>query len=200
MKYDLAWLESLGLDTQTGISYTGRFDKYLSAVYRFFINYEKNKSKLEKYYAVQDKENFLITVHALKSNAKMIGAMGLSSQFEKMEAASNKDNVDYIKENLPILMEEYKELVKALAPMEKDGVVKAVDEISAEEAQKVGSDLLEALDDFDDELSKELIQKLAGYPFRVTQRERLKAAMEYIDDFLYDEAAAVIKAILPTIE
>lgn len=139
----MAWLESLGLDTQTGISYTGRFDKYMSAVYRFFINYEKNKSKIEKYYAVQDKENFLITVHALKSNTKMIGAMGLSCQFEKMEAASNNDNVDYIKENLPILMDEYKELVKALAPMEKDGVVKAVDEISAEEAQKIGVDLLE---------------------------------------------------------
>lgn len=196
----MAWLESLGLDTQTGISYTGRFDKYMSAVYRFFINYEKNRAKIEKYYGAQDKENFLITVHALKSNAKMIGAMELSSQFEKMEAASNNDDGDYIRGNLPGLMEGYEGLVKKLAPMERAGAVKAVDEISAEEAQKVGDELLEALEDFDDELSKELIQRLAGYPFRITQQERLKAAREYVDDFLYDEAAAVIKGILPTIE
>ncbi|WP_297967074.1 hypothetical protein, partial [uncultured Anaerovibrio sp.] len=98
------------------------------------------------------------------------------------------------------LMEGYEGLVKKLAPMEKAGAVKAVGEISAEEAQKVGDELLEALEDFDDELSKELIQRLAGYPFRITQQERLKAAREYVDDFLYDEAAAVIKGILPTIE
>ncbi len=200
MEYDLAWLESMGLDTQTGINYTGRFDKYLSAVYRFFSNYGKNKAKVEKYYGVQDYENFMIAVHALKSNAKMIGAIELGQHFEGLEMAAKNHEVDYVKNNLDAVMKEYEDLVNKIAPLGQTGVVLAADEITAEEAKRVSEELLAALDDFDDELSKELVQKLAGYPFRVTQREKLKIAQEYIEDFLYDDAAAIIREIIPSIE
>ena len=57
-----------------------------------------------------------------------------------------------------------------------------------------------ASDDFDDDLSKQLATKLAGYPFRMTQADKLKEAIAYIDDFMYDEAAQLIREIGQTIE
>ena len=58
----------------------------------------------------------------------------------------------------------------------------------------------QALDDFDDELSLELAKKLLGYPFRITQRDKLNEAIALIEDFMYDEAADIIRDIEPTIE
>ena len=54
-------------------------------------------------------------------------------------------------------------------------------------------------DDFDDDEAKMLAKKLTGYPFRLTQAERLKEAIGYIEDFIYDESAQIIKEIIPSI-
>ena len=45
-----------------------------------------------------------------------------------------------------------------------------------------------------------LAEKLSGYPFRITQKEKLKTAMAYIEDFMYDEAADLIREIYSEIE
>ena len=79
-------------------------------------------------------------------------------------------------------------------------LVNARDSISGEQAVKIADQLLEALDEFDDDLSKELIVKLGGYPFRTTQKESLNKAKELVEDFMYDDAADMVKEIIPTIE
>ena len=73
-------------------------------------------------------------------------------------------------------------------------------ELSADEAKKTAEALLNALDDFDDELSLELAGKLSNYPFRITQKQRLREATDNIQDFLYDEAAELIREIVPSID
>ena len=142
----------------------------------------------------------MITVHALKSNSKMIGAGPLSIEFEKLENAAREGNTAVIVSNTPSTLMSYKELVEKLSPIMNMGDVKPADEISAEEAKKTAEALFAALDDFDDDLSKSLAKKLSGYPFRLTQADRLKEAIAFIDDFMYDEAAAIVKEIYPTIE
>ena len=200
MRTDISWIAESGLDTATGISYTGGEDKYISAVQRFFKNYEKNRSKVEEYHASNDLENYMITVHALKSNAKMIGASSLSQTFEKLETAAGGGDTQIIDELTPVVLKDYAELIEKLRPIGEIGDVRAADEISAETATETVAKLLEALDDFDDELAKKLAIKLSGYPFRMTQAGRLKEAIGFIEDFMYDEAADIIKEIAPTIE
>ncbi|MBO4903466.1 MAG: Hpt domain-containing protein [Lachnospiraceae bacterium] len=200
MEIDLNWLNDVGLDTQTGISYTGNDRKYLSAVQRFFKNYEKNKAKVEESFAAKDYENYMITVHALKSNAKMIGAEKLSEHFESLEMAAKSGDGDFIEGVNPVVMEEYAKLIAALKPIGEMDEVRSADEISADVAIETAGRLLEALDDFDDEGAKALAVKLSGYPFRITQAGRLKEAIAFIEDFMYDEAAEIIREILPTIE
>ncbi len=200
MGYDTAWLEEIGLDTKTGIDYTGSPEKYVSAVCRFYKNFEKNKSKIEEYHASIDYESYMITVHALKSNAKMIGALDLSKSFEDLETAARNNDIKTIDEKTSVTLLDYERLMEKLKPIEALGEVRVADEISGEEAKKVADSLLEALDDFDDELSKTLVQKLSGYPFRITQKEKLKEAETFVNDFMYDEAAEIIKEIYSAIE
>ena len=148
----------------------------------------------------EDIEGYRITVHALKSNAKMIGAMELGELFAALEEDAAEGRADVVNEKSPSAVLEYANLVKKLAPIGKLGDFQAADEISGDEAIRVANELLEALDDFDDDRSKELVIKLSGYPFRTTQKEILKTARGYIEDFLYDEAADAVKEVIPAIE
>ena len=200
MGHDLTWLCEAGLDIKTGMDFTGGEDKYISAIRRFYSNYEKNRDKVKDFLNAGDYENYMITVHALKSNAKMIGATALSSAFEALELAARSGDTATIESRNDITMSSYKELTEALKPIESFGDVRAADEISADVARTTADELLNALDDFDDELSKKLVNKLKGYPFRITQKELLKQAEAYVDDFMYDEAADLIKQIYPSIE
>ena len=200
MNYDFGWLEEIGLDTKAGMGYTGGQEKYLSALQRFYKGFDKNVNKLDGFLLREDLEGYRITVHALKSNAKMIGALELSEIFASLEDAAAEGQDDVVKEQSPAAVMEYGALVKKLAPIGELGDFHAADEISGEEAKQVADELVEALDDFDDDKAKELMIRLSGYPFRTTQKEVLKTAKAYLDDFLYDEAADAVKEVIPAIE
>ena len=62
--------------------------------------------------AAEDWTNYNRKVHALKSNARMIGAEALSLQALKLEEASKKNDADYIRKNHGILAGAGRELVK----------------------------------------------------------------------------------------
>ncbi|MBE5849948.1 MAG: Hpt domain-containing protein [Lachnospiraceae bacterium] len=200
MEMDITWLNEIGLDTKTGISYTGRQDKYISALQRFYKNYEKNRAKVCEYLQAKDYENYMITVHALKSNARMIGARDLSTLFETLEMAARNNETGLIEAQNAVALKEYDELIQKLAPIGAMGDVRAADEISAETARETVDKLLESLDDFDDEEAKKLAKVLSGYPFRLTQAEKLKEAAAFIEDFMYEEAAEIIRQIALAIE
>lgn len=200
MAIDMTVLTDAGLDIKAGQGYTGGQEKYIAAVQRFYKNYEKNSTKAEEYFAVRDYESYMITVHSLKSNAMMIGATTLSEQFESLEHAARDKKTEFIDENHASVMALYKALIMSLKPIGEMSEVHVADEISADEAKETVQQVLDALDDFDDELSKALASKLSGYPFRLTQQEKLKEAIRLIDDFMYDDAADLIREIAPTIE
>ncbi len=197
---EITWLDETGLDTKTGISYTGGQDKYISALWRFYKNYEKNRAKICEYLDAKDYDSYMITVHALKSNARMIGARDLSTLFETLETAARNNETGLIEAQNAVALKEYGNLIQKLVPIGGMGDVHAADEISAEAAREIVDKLLEALDDFDDEGAKELTKILSGYPFRLTQAEKLKEAVAFIEDFMYDEAAGIIRQIAPEIE
>ena len=200
MDEDLRWLEELGIDIQTGIAYTGSRDKYILALSRFYAGFEKNSERIEKELADSDTEAYMITVHALKSNAGMIGALELSAVFEKQETAAKKGDTDSCMAGKDAMMKAYKSLHDGLKPIGRVKMVMLTEEMSADEAKEYAGQALEALEDFDDELAKNLIGKLSGYPFRMRHAGLLKEAEALVSDFMYDEAADIIRQIIKEID
>ena len=200
MEFDFSILEEKGISVTEGISYTGSREKYVSALQRFFRGYESNKKALEDFLSTGDMEGYSIKAHSLKSNSRMIGASELGGIFEELELAAKEGKADFVGNRTADAMELYGKVIDAIRPFGEMEKVTASDEITAEEAKETAAKLLEALDDFDDELSAKLAARLGGYPFRITQRQKLKEAEGYISDFSYDEAAELIKEIIPAIE
>lgn len=200
MDYDLNSLKEAGVDVDKGIEYTRSEDKYLSAIQRYYKSYSINRDKLEDFYENKDLNDYRIVAHSLKSNSRMIGLNDMADSFELLENAANNNDIDTINNNHLSVLDNYNKCINMLKPIGEMKLVKPEDEISSTEAKETATKLLEALDDFDDELSSELIHKLSGYPFRITQRKLLDKAIAYVEDFLYDDAAAIIKDLENTIE
>lgn len=200
MEFDFSILEEKGISVTDGISYTGGKEKYVSALQRYFRGYESNKTMIEELLSAGDLEGYSIKVHSLKSNSRMIGASALGDAFEELELASKQGNAEFVKSRTVFVLDLYGRVIDAIRPLGEMEKVTVDEEITAEEAIETAGKLLEALDDFDDDLSAELVAKLGGYPFRITQRQKLKKAADLISDFMYDEAAELIKEIIPSIE
>ena len=200
MDYDFSILEKKGISVKEGLDYTGSADKYVSALQRYFKNSETNRKSVQELADAGDIEGFTIKVHALKSNSKMIGAGAAATAFEELELAGRSGNTDDIKSKTPAALELYAGVIDAIRPFGEMDAIKIEGELSADEAQEVAEKLLAALDDFDDEASLALATKLMGYPFRITQKNRLKEARDLIGDFMYDEAAEIVREIEPAIE
>lgn len=200
MDFDIESLTRYGIDIYTGLDYTGGREGYISALQRFYKSSEKNKARIHSFMEAKDLENLEIVVHALKSNSKMIGALELSAGFEELEMAAKEKNMQAVLANIGHTLTKYSNILSVLEPLGVSETFKAPGEISADEAKDIADKILEALDNYDDELAAELIKKLAGYPFRITQRVRVEQAAELIDEFMYDEAAELIREIYPTIE
>ncbi len=200
MEFDLGFLEEKGIDTKTGLEYTGGMEKYLSAIKRYYSNFESNKEKLIKYFEDGDLKNYMIQVHALKSNSKMVGATDLAKDFEALEQASREGDKTFVSDNGERVLQKYCEFVNLIKPIGEADIEKPADEIDGERAREVTELLLEALDDFDDEKSLELAKILSGYPFRLRQKEELGKAIKLITQFEYDDAAEIIREISESIE
>ena len=111
MDYDISKLEEYGVDTEVGLEYTGGYNKYISALQRFYKSYESNRAKLDETLSSGNITDFTIYVHALKSNARMIGAVELSSMFEELELAGRDGNSEAITKAAPDTIERYRRLI-----------------------------------------------------------------------------------------
>lgn len=61
--------------------------------------------------------DYAIKAHALKSTSLTIGAEGLSAQAKALEQAGKNGDVEYIRENHPLLLQMYGEVCESIADL-----------------------------------------------------------------------------------
>ena len=75
---------------------------------RIFYDYIPVKyGELETFYKQKDWDNYTIKIHALKSSARLIGALDLGSEAELLEKAGKEGNYGYIEDNHGLVMDDY---------------------------------------------------------------------------------------------
>lgn len=110
-------LQNLGkfLDMPLALEYAGNDKEGLFMNLSFFCeNAPGLQSDLKEDFEKKDYKNYSTHVHALKSNAKTIGAMELSEMARKMEIAGDEKRAEQIEEEHPKLMDAYRSLLKEL--------------------------------------------------------------------------------------
>ncbi|WP_081795588.1 DegV family protein [Butyrivibrio sp. MC2021] len=113
----LGWYENIsGIDVEEGLKNSGSQDSFKTVLKIFYDSISAKQAELQRYFETEDWENYTIKVHALKSSAKLVGAMDLSIDARLLEFAGKEGDISYIRSNHDRVMEEYGEYLTSLAP------------------------------------------------------------------------------------
>lgn len=107
-------LTRAGIDLEQALAYCGDEEGFREIISIFHAEGEKRRSNLSHYFKEQDWKNYVICVHALKGNAKGIGAGELSEMARELEMAGKESRIEYILEHHEAMMENHDRLLEAL--------------------------------------------------------------------------------------
>ena len=108
-------MRQAGIDPEVGLRFCQN-DKelYTSIILDYAQSSAEKIQNIEAFYKNSDWKNYGISVHALKSTSKTIGALDLSERALRLEKAANDENVDIIHAEHDNMLAQYKKVVEAI--------------------------------------------------------------------------------------
>ena len=138
---EYAKMRFVGVDPEVGIRFCqDDKDLYKTILLDYAQNKDEKIKNITDYYNKEDWKNYSISVHALKSTSKTIGAVKLSDCALRLELAANDGNIDLIHLEHDNMLEQYKEVV--------DAILSSLN--NKPSSKKDNSDVIEFLPDGDD--------------------------------------------------
>ena len=96
------------ISTEIGMQYaSGKKDFYHRLLKMYYEQGPDKKADLEKFLAEQDVKQYVVTVHSIKGNSRMIGAMEFAEQALVLEQAGKAGDLETIRQNHATLLQEY---------------------------------------------------------------------------------------------
>lgn len=182
-----------GIDTKSGIALSGSVELYRSVLADYCEAIEKKADVIEKHETEGNISGYTIEVHALKSASRLIGATALSEMAEKLEKSGQNGDIDAIHKNTPELLKKYRSYIPLLAPYARTANIIEDVILSPEAIKEKLLLIVQALDDFDSDTAKELVESLKVCRISFEEsllREKLSDTMAELE---YDEAAEAAK-------
>ena len=177
------------LDVNSGLIHCGSRGAYLSTLRMYLDSAAGNAEEIEAFWKAKDLKNTTVKVHALKSTSRVIGALHLGDFAARLEKAGDTGAVETLTQELPRLLEEYRELAKKLSPLLEEQENPGEDTrpfISMESLREAYEALEEFCAAFDFDSVIHVVESLDQYRIpeeEVTRYERIKKA---VDQFDYD--------------
>ena len=173
------------IDEDIGIRNNGSREAYMSILRLFYDSIEGKIEELDHYYLEKDIENYTISVHALKSSAKIIGAMDLGEKAQALEYAGGDGDTTYIKGHHSEFVDECMKLKVLLSGLfvsedEDDGRPEANDILITMAIEEIKS----AAEDMDCDRLNNVFGELEEYSIPKSRRElfdKLKVMSEQYD-------------------
>lgn len=104
-----------GINVGLGLDYcSGEEDFYREMLQMFRDQAPKKRDEIISLYEEADWKDYAIKVHALKSTALTIGAEELSGRAKELEQAGKEENLEYIQENHPLLLQMYEQVCESI--------------------------------------------------------------------------------------
>ncbi len=95
------------IDAFVGLKNSGTAEAYLSLLQIFRGSIDEKAEELNRLYGDEDFKNYTIKVHALKSSARIIGAVDFGEEAQKLENAGKEGDNDYIFAHHEQFIDEY---------------------------------------------------------------------------------------------
>ncbi|WP_026527534.1 ATP-binding protein [Butyrivibrio sp. VCD2006] len=170
---DLELLSKLqGIDLAMAEKNCGSTELLKEVVKEFLISIDPKADSIEKFAKEKDYRNYTVNVHALKSSARLIGAMELSEMAAHLEDSGNAEDENEIMEKTPQLLELFRSYNEKLAAINPESNDEELPEISPDEIEGAFSDMKELLEAFDFDTADGIMSMLSGYKIPGEYKEK----------------------------
>ena len=216
-------LSRAGISLEQAIAYCGDEEGFKEIIAIFHSEGQKRRDHLSHFFKEHDWKNYVISVHALKGNAKAVGAGELSEMARELEMAGKENRIDYILAHHEAMMENHDKLLEALdnnlfvypnaaskanetssksqAELQQQNAAPQDDAAPTETADTDRATLTELLDQISERLSAfesegltELLDQLEQLPGqKPSVKESVKQIRELAADFDFLGAAEVLE-------
>ncbi len=191
-KAEAKWYENIeGIDGALALKNSGSEDSLRTVIKIFYDSAPAKTGELEGFFGAGDWANYTIKIHALKSSAKLIGAMELSEAAQALELAGKSGDEAFLREHHTAFMEQYARFREVLAPLCGE---EEVQEPETESGPPIDSYLLESAYDaladaagmMDCDMIEEAIGELSGYSIPEADCEKIAKIRKMAANFEYD--------------
>ncbi len=195
-----AWYMGIeGIDGKTAINNLGSEGTLKSVMKLFYDSISDKHDELDGYFNSGDWNNYTVKVHALKSSSKLVGALKVSEEAEKLENAGKQQDIAYIKDNHAALMKDFLSLKKPLSAIyEGAAPVSAPEKPTADKnlLESVYEAIKEAALEKDDETIEEAIDELNDYIVPADVDRKLKMIRFKASSLEFDDILQMIEGML----
>ena len=184
------------IDTAVGIQNCGSEEVYLQTVTDVVKNAEKMKKEIQQLLMDEDIPNYTIKVHALKSTARLLGAMNLSEEAFYLEKCGDAGGIEEINERTPILLEHFEKIIEQLG--KQYGIEEKKDRplMEAGELTEALQAILEFNAAFDFDQVDYILKTIASYAVPDNAIETIEALKSAAYDVNQEQIEQIIKSYL----
>ncbi len=206
-----AWYDNIeGIDGAVALRNSGSEDAFKTVLKIFYDSIDVKSAELEGFYQSENWADYTIKIHALKSSARLVGAVGLGTDAESLEMAGKEGRTDFIKANHGAVMEEFRAYHEYLAPVFSEGVkdMPDPDEDSEPDGTAEKEEVNELFDKYliesvyevvrdgavskDDRMIADALAEIKDYKLPAKDRERMDRLKELSEVRDYDGMLALI--------
>ena len=184
-----------GLDVEEGIANCGSQELFFSLLGDFYKLIDQKATKVEKCLADGLIREYTIEVHALKSTARMIGAMELSQKFYELEQLGNAEDEKTLVKNTPDVLSLYRSYKVTLAPYGKLAE-KEKSQVPVDTMLHALEQLRNAMDSFDLDGADAAMRELEGYAFPEDCVGNIEELSAYVADVAMEEVMSLTEQLM----
>lgn len=188
-----------GIDIAEGIVNSGSKDMFIRLLGDFYKLIDQKATKIEKCLADGLLRDYTIEVHALKSTARMIGALELSEMFYRLEELGNAEEKNVLEQETPKVLSLYRKYKQILEPygkrLEQEKATVSVDEMIDSLSL-----LKDAIDTFDLDGADEAMHKLEGYAFPEEYQNQIEELSAYVADVAMEDVIRICTELITELQ
>lgn len=176
------------LNVEQGIAASGGEEIYRTVIEEFAKTATSQADTINQLYEQKDIKGYTIQVHALKSTARLAGALELSKLAGKLEQCGREEDLETIDELTGTLLQMYRdlgsELEGALCDRENEKQKPFIGEAQLKEAMVT---LLEGMETFDFDMAQSVMEQLENYRLPDSFAEKYKKLRVLMAEVARDE-------------
>lgn len=192
---NLKWIyETEGITVEEGIKNSGGISNYIFSLELFLDTIDGNIRVIKDAYESGNIRLYTIKVHALKSSARIVGAMELSKLAESLEDAGNREDKDFIDDNAGKLLSDYEAYKEKLARLHYDADRSDKKQISDEDLREAYQALSDVIPQMDYDAVEMILEQLDEYALPKEDDRKIQELTKMLRLFDWDGMEKLIQS------